>query len=71
MMNQDVWFSVLSEGYAFHKNADPPFDPGVTLITTAGANATITVTRDQVCVSLFRGFLVLRLSSSQGGGTSC
>ena len=54
MMDQTVWFSVLTEGYSFPLNSDPPYDPGLTLLTTSGGTATINLTRTQVAQRMFR-----------------
>eukprot|EP00658_Telonema_sp_P-2_P044824 TRINITY_DN3272_c0_g2_i1.p1 TRINITY_DN3272_c0_g2~~TRINITY_DN3272_c0_g2_i1.p1 ORF type:complete len:499 (+),score=66.94 TRINITY_DN3272_c0_g2_i1:80-1576(+) len=54
MMNQPVWFSVLADGYVYAQNADPPYDPGVTLVTTPGGQATIELNRTQPGSRVFR-----------------
>jgi hypothetical protein len=55
MMSQPVFFSVLADGYNYTAGKlDPPYDPGVVLMTTPGKNATILLNRTQLAERAYR-----------------
>lgn len=57
MMNQQIWFTVLTDGYIFHSHITqqiPPYNPGILLKTIAGGSETIVLNQTQSAERIFR-----------------